>query len=73
MAITDNLTYIDYLWTKKSDDGSSIEGIRLSPLNLPTDVIYTADLPTALPNPKALAIFYQLLFGILQSSIRYQV
>lgn len=54
MAITDNLTYIDYLWTKKSDDGSSIEGIRLSPLNLPTDVIYTADLPTALPNPKAL-------------------
>lgn len=49
-----NLSYVDYLWTKKSDDGSSIEGIRLSPLNLPTDVVYTADLPTALPNPKAL-------------------
>ena len=54
MAITDNLTYIDYLWTKKSDDGSGIKGIRLSPLNLPTDVVYTVDLPTTLPNPKAL-------------------
>lgn len=69
MAITDNLTYIDYLWTKKSDDGSSIEGIRLSPLNLPTDVIYTADLPTALPNPQALAFGSKTYNGSIAQTI----
>ena len=50
---TDNLSYVNYLWTQRISD-TEIKGIRLDKLNLPTDIVYTADLPAALPNPKAL-------------------
>ena len=41
MAIdTSNITFIDYLWTKKNDD-NTITGIRLSKNNLPTDTVYS--------------------------------
>lgn len=45
MAIdTSNINFINYLWTKKNDD-NTISGIRLSKDNLPTDTVYTADIP----------------------------
>ena len=44
MAIdTNNITFIDYLWTKKNDD-NTITGIRLSKNNLPTDTVYSSSL-----------------------------
>ena len=40
MAIdTTNITYIDYLWTKKNSDGT-FSGIRLNKLNIPTNVAF---------------------------------
>lgn len=40
MAIdTTNITYIDYLWTKKNSDGT-LSGIRLNKLNLPTNTAF---------------------------------
>ena len=40
MAIdTTNITYIDYLWTKKNSDGT-LSGIRLNKLNLPTNLAF---------------------------------
>lgn len=44
MAIdTSNITFIDYLWTKKNDD-NTITGIRLDKRNLPTDTVYSSSL-----------------------------
>lgn len=48
-----NISFINYLWTKKNSDGT-LTGIRLSKNNLPTDTVYTNDIPTALKNPNAL-------------------
>ena len=42
MAISD-LKYTDYLWIKK--EGEKLTGIRLSKNNLPTDTVYTDDIP----------------------------
>ena len=40
MAIdTTNITYIDYLWTKKNSDGT-LSGIRLNKLNLPINTAF---------------------------------
>lgn len=35
-----NISFIDYLWTKKNSDGT-LTGIRLSKSNLPTNTVYT--------------------------------
>lgn len=45
MAINiSNISFINYLWTKKNSDGT-LTGIRLSKNNLPTDTVYTSDIP----------------------------
>lgn len=38
-----NISYINYLWTKKNSDGT-LTGIRLSKDNLPTDTVYSSSL-----------------------------
>ena len=44
MAIdTSNISFINYLWTKKNSDGT-LTGIRLSKNNLPTDTVYSSSL-----------------------------
>ena len=38
-----NISFINYLWTKKNSDGT-LTGIRLSKNNLPTDTVYSSSL-----------------------------